>query len=393
MSWKLEHGLTSDSDYDIKLYTTEDGDESLIHKLEARTEMSMCGALMLLSIKMNTNGENLDIYQMEPEKIQKLAQHVRYCDMFAGYDEDKHPEKTILLLGATGSGKSTLIDAMFNYIAGVSSMDEFRFKLVHLTAEEKAKLGRQDVSQTNGITCYRIPWKFGSRVNFKLCVIDSPGFGDSRGLEFDKAIPEMEQELRRFFYETTNYKSISLANTKAVLDTRDFLEMKLANILKTIGNQVTVIMNIKQDKLFIAEHKEDIENNKNFTKTYQVKLPTMVSHDYESLNCKKCNETCHERCSVIAGIFIWTCEAMTSFKCGICPGKCSTDHHRMEKFTHETKTESRSETIEELKRRYDVATEGAEGRTEMMNKNRASLKKSLKELDSILQQVKRKLRN
>lgn len=167
--------------------------------------------------------------------------------------------------------------------------------------------------------------------------------------------------------------------------------MKLENILKTIGNQVTDIMNIKQDKSFIAEHKEDIENNKNFTKTYQVNLPTMVSHNYESLNCKQCNVTCHERCSVIAGFFIWTCEAMTSFKCGICPGKCSTDFHKMEKFSHETKTETRSETIEELKRRYEVAKKGAEGRIEMMNKNRASLKKSLEELDSIVLQVEKKI--
>lgn len=74
-------GLTSDTDYEIRLYVTEDGDESLLCKLEARTEMSMCGALKLLSIKKDKMDENLDIYQMEPESIRKLADHVRYCDM------------------------------------------------------------------------------------------------------------------------------------------------------------------------------------------------------------------------------------------------------------------------------------------------------------------------
>ncbi|CAG2226131.1 unnamed protein product [Mytilus edulis] len=167
--------------------------------------------------------------------------------------------------------------------------------------------------------------------------------------------------------------------------------MQLMKIQKTIGNQVTDIMNIKQDKEFIAKHEKDIENNKDFIKTYQVNVPIKVAKDFESLNCTICSETCHENCSVPAGFLIWTCEAMTNFKCGICPGKCSTDYHTMQKFTHETKTENRTETREELKKRYEVAKKGAAGCTEMVTRNRASLEQSLKELDKILKQVEEKI--
>jgi ABC-type lipoprotein export system ATPase subunit len=42
-----------------------------------------------------------------------------------------------MLVGATGSGKSTLIDGIINYITDVSWDDDFRFSLVDLTDDEK----------------------------------------------------------------------------------------------------------------------------------------------------------------------------------------------------------------------------------------------------------------
>lgn len=51
-------------------------------------------------------------------------------------------EKTIMLVGATGSGKSTLVDGIINYVMGVSFDDPFRFTLVQLEEEEK-KLDNQ----------------------------------------------------------------------------------------------------------------------------------------------------------------------------------------------------------------------------------------------------------
>lgn len=45
-------------------------------------------------------------------------------------------EKTILMLGATGTGKRTLINAMINYVVNVSFNDECRFKISNLTDKE-----------------------------------------------------------------------------------------------------------------------------------------------------------------------------------------------------------------------------------------------------------------
>ena len=42
-----------------------------------------------------------------------------------------------MLVGATGSGKSTLVDGIINYILGVNFEDPFRFSMVILEDDEK----------------------------------------------------------------------------------------------------------------------------------------------------------------------------------------------------------------------------------------------------------------
>lgn len=48
-----------------------------------------------------------------------------------------------MLVGATGSGKSTLVDGIVNYVMGVSFDDPFKFTLVQLEEEEKELITRQ----------------------------------------------------------------------------------------------------------------------------------------------------------------------------------------------------------------------------------------------------------
>ena len=99
------------------------------------------------------------------------------------------PTKIIMMAGMTGAGKSLMINNIINYVYGVNCEDDFRLKLILETDEfADRKDGTTDVadSMTRFVTSYRLAYRKGFRVRYSLILIDTPGFGDSRGLEFDQ---------------------------------------------------------------------------------------------------------------------------------------------------------------------------------------------------------------
>ena len=100
-------------------------------------------------------------------------------------------EKVLMLVGTTGAGKTTLINGMINYLFGVKWKDDFRLVLI---AEYPVKSLAH--SQTALITAYTIYPSEGSQFEYALTIIDTPGFGDTTGLERDKQII---QQIQNFF--------------------------------------------------------------------------------------------------------------------------------------------------------------------------------------------------
>ncbi|XP_060590329.1 uncharacterized protein LOC132745432 [Ruditapes philippinarum] len=97
-------------------------------------------------------------------------------------------EKTIMLVGETGAGKSTMLDGMVNYILGVNFSDTFRYTIVHMEEDELKKQDNQAFSQTDWITQYTLFPERGGRIEYALNIIDTPGFGDTRGQKRDKKL-------------------------------------------------------------------------------------------------------------------------------------------------------------------------------------------------------------
>ncbi|XP_073488982.1 uncharacterized protein [Aquarana catesbeiana] len=146
---------------------------------------------LLLKLNKYLSSKNkagfLTIYKMNMERVrnQKIWEY--------GTAKADKKNKVIMMVGETGSGKTTLINTMINYIFGVDWKDEHRIQLIEESSEKS-----QAHSQTSSVTIYQINHDDHFQIPYSLTIIDTPGFGDTRGIVHDEKIM---QKIREFFYK------------------------------------------------------------------------------------------------------------------------------------------------------------------------------------------------
>ena len=142
--------------------------------------------------------------------------------------------RTILMMGATGSGKTTLINAMINYIFNVEWEDDFRFQLIDEQFADKSKVE----SQTSCIMVYDIHHSEGFRIPYSVTIVDTPGYGDTKGLARDEEITEM---VRHFFEDRGGIQELDVvgfvvtASLPRLTPTQTYI---FDSVLSIFGNDV-----------------------------------------------------------------------------------------------------------------------------------------------------------
>uniref|UniRef100_A0A8C1SSY7 Uncharacterized protein n=1 Tax=Cyprinus carpio TaxID=7962 RepID=A0A8C1SSY7_CYPCA len=124
--------------------------------------------------RLQTSTDNL--------KLSEPYRKITFGERIKDKQNKSKKDKTILLVGETGTGKTTLINAMINYMLGVKREDKVWFEI---TDDQSDRTSVH--SQTSRITVYGF---YLQESPIHLTIIDTPGYGDTRGVALDKEIAE-----------------------------------------------------------------------------------------------------------------------------------------------------------------------------------------------------------
>ena len=171
-------GLDSETEYSFKVRSEGGSGSSPESELSdpVKTDRVLSKRMKDRSEKLSKDSEHPEMYKLPMTKV--AGNKFVLGDRPASSTE----EKVLMLVGATGGGKSTLLNFIANYALGVQFEDDFRFEL---------RVGENDskplISQTNQVAVYTFHPMEGSHLSFSLTIIDTPGFGCTRGSDVDKA--------------------------------------------------------------------------------------------------------------------------------------------------------------------------------------------------------------
>jgi len=216
---------------------------------------SMMNGSQILNQNNNNNiqiEENIPIensIKLECENNESIQYYLYPEIVFS--EEESNNSKVLLIIGQTGHGKTTFVNALVNIYSGITINDKFRYLLVKNENKNQLK------SITKEITIYKIrPRK---NLNYPpLIIIDTPGFGDTEGVEGDK------QNLMKFreFFDSKKINNINCilyiiigANSRFGENDKNIINYLLNLFSKNVkDNFIVGVTN------FIPESKKDIPN-------------------------------------------------------------------------------------------------------------------------------------
>ena len=135
--------------------------------VETEKESSLAQKILDESVKVADANSQLNIYTPKYKDVEFVCDGLRKIQV-GGPGQYHYKEKSIMVLGATGAGKTTFLNSMSNYLANVHEGDPFRFKIV--TEGEEGEASSQSKTKMVSAYCFN-----HTKLPYRLTVVDTPG--------------------------------------------------------------------------------------------------------------------------------------------------------------------------------------------------------------------------
>uniref|UniRef100_A0A3B4A131 AIG1-type G domain-containing protein n=1 Tax=Periophthalmus magnuspinnatus TaxID=409849 RepID=A0A3B4A131_9GOBI len=265
-----------------------------------------------------------------------------------GKRDPKFLNKTILLVGETGSGKSTLmVNALLNFVTGVKFEDKVWFKVIPNERDQ-----HQSESQTTE----------GKIVTVSRTIIDTPGYGHVKrmnGVFSDCIVTQKLQELCPL--HTVDIVDLVLTASQNRLDERityifdsvrsifdkNMRKNIVAMITHSDGREPKPLLQVLEN--VNIKYANDEDNEPVYFLNLKVREECKQWWFNKALSCKKCEETCHKECT-------WTfrlswCEVMEGGKCTVCFERYPASDYVCDGWRYATRNGKVEVTTEAMKRK------------------------------------------
>ena len=179
---------------------------------------------------------NLDIYLYPARKFvigrsDSSSQEKKQCLSIT----QEAGRKILMVIGQTGSGKTTLLNSLINALCDIQLQDDFRYIIIDELANDSGveDPNNQSKSRTSYVTAYNID---SINDNPPITIIDTPGFGDSRGLKYDEKIVEMIRDLFKNWIDTVDAICfVASSSSPRLTSTQKYI---FSSIISLFGNDI-----------------------------------------------------------------------------------------------------------------------------------------------------------
>ncbi|KAI2645323.1 Twitching motility protein [Labeo rohita] len=257
-----------------------------------------------------------------------------------GQKNEEKPRKVILMIGETGTGKSTLINAMINYIMDTPGFgDTEDFNKDKNIAEALQQLFRSEdgIHEMHASECYEEE----DRESYKT--------------SWDQGIENFGELFK--YLNGINPKSLNM--TEGVLRARKQLDASVNNLRDRIELAELKKQELEQTKTALDRFKNYREEQNNFQcvvdEPYKDEVPINASWWYwskQATRCTVCQENCHYPGCWWVRDLSW-CSVMSKGQCTVCSGRCHHTQHVKDSKRYVNKTRKVTRTNDDLKRKYE----------------------------------------